>query len=255
MATGFLWLWLAIANMSGSSLAESLQPSLFQMVLTQTQPGQVWMGRAVIAIAMAATLPFTRRPFALLVSALLAIAFTGSLAWLGHAGAGEGAHQNLHLTTDILHLVGAGIWPAGLVSLAGILHPPLMSGDPAALRVACLATRRFSTLSLFTVALLVISGIANSCFLIDSFHALVSTDYGRLLLLKLVLFAATLAVAAWNLLKLTPQLTVEKSSFFSATRQTAACVVIRNVLIEIGLSTLILLVVGLLGITAPAVHP
>ena len=49
------------------------------------------------------------------------------------------------------------------------------------------------------MAALAASGIANSYYLVGTFHALISTEYGRLLLLKLVLFGATIGIGAWNL--------------------------------------------------------
>jgi putative copper resistance protein D len=124
--SGFLWIWFATASMSGSGLSESLQPSLLWMVLTQTQPGRVWLLRAGIAPVLATALLFIfgkRRgsktaSLAIPLCALLAMALTASLAWLGHAGAGEGPNQNLHLAGDLLHLVAAGIWPAGLAPFA-----------------------------------------------------------------------------------------------------------------------------------------
>jgi len=260
-ASGFLWLWLAIVGMSGSSLSEALQPSLFWMVLSQTPPGHVWLLRAAIALVFAVALFFvrgTRREgkgasLAPSLCALSATLLTASLAWLGHAGAGEGPNQNLQLASDLLHLMAVGIWPAGLVPLAMFLRCFLKTRDPAALLTACVATRRFSALSLLTVAILAMSGVANTYFLVGTLHALLSTDYGRLLLLKLALFAATIGIGAWNLL-LTPRSVVVGGPPSGEAENAALAKIVRNVLIEIALVTLILLVVGLLGITPPAMH-
>jgi putative copper resistance protein D len=261
-ASGFLWLWFTIASMSGASLSESLQPSLLWMVLTETQPGHVWMLRTGIALVFAVALflmPGTPRGAipALLPSSLCALSatlLTASLAWLGHAGAGEGPHENLQLAGDLLHLIAAGIWPAGLVPFVIFLRCFLKTRDPAALLAACVATRRFSALSLFTVGILVMSGIANSYFLVGTLHAFVSTDYGLLLLLKLALFTAAVAIGAWNLLRLTPRLAIPGGSLPQDAQNAALAKVVRNVLIEIALGALILLVIGLLGIMPPAIH-
>jgi len=260
-ASGFLWLWFAIVTMSGSSFTESLQPGLFWMVLTQTQPGNVWLVRAGIGLVFAIALLFvsgTRRglkaaswPSSL--CALSAPLLTASLAWLGHAGASEGPNQNLHLASDLLHLSAAGIWPASLVPFTIFLRLFLKPRDPALLVAACAATRRFSAISLFTVGLLALSGMVNSYFLVGTFHLLVSTDYGRILILKLALFSATIAIAAWNLLKLKPQLPVAGGSP-DAAQAAALAKIARNILLEIGIVTLILLVTGLLGTTPPATH-
>jgi len=261
--SGFLWLWFAIASMSDSGLLDALRPSLFWMVLTQTPPGFVWLLRAGIALIFAIALFFAfgtkdrwsvaRWPIPL--CALSAIALTASLAWLGHAGAGEDANQNLHLGADLLHLLSAGIWPAGLAPFAIFLSCFLKSKDPSLLSAACVATRRFSAFSLFTVAVLFASGIANSYFLVGTFHAVVSTEYGLLLVLKIVLACVAVGFGAWNLFAFTPRLAFAEGTLPDETQSAALGKVVRNVWVEFCLSSLVLLVVGLLGITAPATHP
>jgi putative copper resistance protein D len=103
------------------------------------------------------------------------------------------------------------------------------------------------------VALLAGSGIANSYFLVGNFHALLSTGYGKLLLLKFALFSAMFAIGGWNLFIVRNQLTSLEVPSRDAPC-TALATVARNVWIEIGLGTVVLLVVGLLGILPPAVH-
>jgi copper resistance protein D len=255
LVSGFLWIWVAIAGMSGTSLSEAFQWDLFRMVLGQTQPGHVWMVRTGLLLVLAATLPFFPRgatgskaaSLGLSFGALAGLLLTGSLAWLGHAGAGEGPEQNLQLAGDIVHLVAAGVWPAGLVPLALLLGCSLPAGEPGSRLGACVATRRFSTLSLVAVAVLGLSGVVNSYYLVGTFHALVSTEYGRLLMLKLALFGATIGIGAWNLFLCKSRLPGEAENL-------AVGKVARNVIIEIVLATLILLVVGWLGISPPAGH-
>jgi putative copper resistance protein D len=260
--SGFFWIWFAIASMSGSGLLESLQPSLFWMVLTQTPPGQVWVLRAGIVLVLAIGLFFalgTQRGrkgmrLAIPLCALLATALTASLAWLGHAGAGEGPNQNLHLSGDVLHLVAAGIWPAGLAPFAIFLGCFLKARDHGSLLAACEATRKFSALSFLIVGVLFASGIANSYFLVRTFHALVSTDYGLLLVLKIVLACVAVGFGACNLLALKPRFMTGRGSPPDETHRTALTKVARNVGVEFWLASLVLLVVGLLGITPPAAH-
>ena len=68
------------------------------------------------------------------------------------------------------------------------------------------ATRRFSTLGTVSVATLMASGIVNAWILVGSVHALFVTEYGRLLMLKLGVFAIMLVFAAVNRFWLTPRL-------------------------------------------------
>jgi len=259
-ASGFLWLWFSIAGMSGSSLRESLNADLFKMVLTQTRPGHVWILRAAIALLLAgAAIPASvaRRGFktarpVLWLRTLLGASLAGSLAWLGHAGAAEGPLANIHLTADVLHLLSAAVWPGGLLPFAFLLRLLLKSREPALLGVLCLATRRFSSISLAAVGFLAGSGSVNSYFLVGNLHALFSTEYGRLLLFKLGLFAAMAAIGAVNLLHFKPQLSGVPDR--AAIDVAALKKIARNVFVELCLATVVLLVVGMLGITPPALH-
>ena len=166
-----------------------------------------------MALVLAVTLFFRRRdsqrlPPAWWLGAVSATLLTASLAWLGHAGASEGPNQNVELAGDVLHLVSAGLWPAGLGTALALFLGCYLHGErePISLLVAGAATRRFSALSLVAVGLLAVSGIANSYFLVGSFHMLFTSDYGRLLLLKLALFLAMMVF--WGV-----------ESFFSAKRR------------------------------------
>jgi putative copper resistance protein D len=261
--SGFGWLWLAVAGMSGSTLWDSLQPSLLWMVLTQTSPGHIWLVRAGIAAALAVGLffgPVTRRgsPGASLafgLCAALAMSLTASLAWLGHAGASEGPGQNLELGSDIIHLIASGAWPGGLAPLALFLGCYLRNhADAGSLEVACVVTRRFSAVSLVAVGALAVSGLANSYYLVGGIHALVTTEYGRLLMAKVVLFIAMIAIGGWNLCITRKRLGRSPELPPDELQSGALATVARNVGIEIALGTLVLIAVGALGAMAPAIH-
>jgi len=111
------------------------------------------------------------------------------------------------------------------------------------LSAARAAVRRFSAMSLITVAVLAASGVVNACFLVGSFHALAATNYGRLLVIKVVLFASAASLGAWNLLMHKPRLEIAPESL----KATA-----RNVWIEVALGILIVFVVAIMGTMPPA---
>jgi putative copper resistance protein D len=143
------------------------------------------------------------------------------------------------LTADVCHLLAASLWPAGLLPFALLLRRTLKAG---ALPAAYVVARRFSAMSLITVVVLAGSGAVNAYFLVGSFHALVATDYGRLLILKLALFAAAATLGAWNLLVHEPKI---------ETVPGAPASMARKVWIEAALGTLIVLVVAILGTLPP----
>jgi putative copper resistance protein D len=241
--SGFLWFWVAAAGMNGSGLKEALNLQLFELIIQQTPPGQVWVVRSGIGVVLAVVLCFPRGAWRWVVGLVLAAAFTGSLAWLGHAGAGEDGRLGWMLTADVTHLLAAGTWPAGLLPFALLLRRLMKSG---AVSEAYAAARRFSAMSLVTVGVLAASGVVNAFFLVGSFPALVSTDYGRLLIVKVTLFAIAAGLGAWNLLVHKPRIEQDP---------TALGAIARKVWIEVGLGTLIVVVVAIMGTLPPGSSP
>lgn len=86
----------------------------------------------------------------------------------------------------------------------------------------------------------------NSWNLLGGPGDLVATGYGRLLLIKIGLFLAMVAIAAVNRLRLTPRLPAPAPAALRALR--------RNSLAETTLGLSVLLVVGALGTMEPTVH-
>jgi putative copper resistance protein D len=113
------------------------------------------------------------------------------------------------------------------------------------------SAQRFSTLGIVSVATLLATGIVNAWILVGSFTALLATQYGQLLMLKIMVFALMLGFAAVNRLALTPRLagSPESSARIEALRRLT-----RNSVVEIGLGFLIFAMVGMLGTLHPAIH-
>ena len=137
---------------------------------------------------------------------------------------------------------------------AALLVRLLKSEHPAVLGIAAPITRRFSMISLLAVAALAVTGSLNSVFMIGEIQAVFTTPYGRLLLAKLVLFAAMVCIGAWNLLVLKPKFTTDVQPENFANQNLVARSLFRNVLCEIGIGTAVFLIVGILGISSPPTH-
>jgi copper resistance protein D len=169
-----------------------------------------------------------------------------SLAWTGHAGATAGQAGDLHVAADALHLCAAAAWIGGLLSLLLFFAAARRTRSPDWMSLVRKATERFSIMGMVSVAVLLATGLVNAWILVGSFHALIVTKYGQLLLLKLGVFAAMLALAATNRLWLTPRLDLAGEG---ALRWLA-----RNSAIEFALGLVVLAIVGMLGILHPAIH-
>jgi copper resistance protein D len=109
-------------------------------------------------------------------------------------------------------------------------------------------TRRFSILGMVSVAVILVSGIINTYEILGMLAFSIGTDYNRLLLGKIGLFFAMLAIAAVNRRRLTPRLSDEHDQK-RAMRQLQL-----NSLTEAGLGVLILAIVAVLGRIPPHVH-
>src|SRR5204862_2444489 len=91
----------------------------------------------------------------------------------------------LSLSVDWLHLVATAVWIGGLGVLALAVLPAIRRMPPDQ-RGAALAPlmRRFSTLALVCVELLLFTGLYHAWAHVDAPSSLTSTQYGRALLAK-----------------------------------------------------------------------
>jgi putative copper resistance protein D len=173
-----------------------------------------------------------------------------SLAWAGHGAASPGPLGIVHLLGDALHLLTSAFWPGALASLAAFLFLLLKSSQFEAIGLVAPVVRRFSASSLIAVAVMALTGLSNSIFMVGSFRALLTSAYGQILVSKLILFFVMIGFGAWNLLLLKPKIAAEFPAV-SPEQKSAVHLLLRNVLWEIGLGTFVILIVGLLGITPP----
>jgi len=246
-ATGVLWLLLVATSISGLPLTADI----FSSVIEDTRFGTVASLRCGMAAALAMALASDRFAPARALGLGMGLGLTTSIAWTGHAGSTGGALGSLQLIADACHLVAAAVWLGGLVALVLLLQGTRREPTGVAFNCAHQATRRFAAIGLITVVVLLFTGLANAWILVGSWHALVASTYGRLLLLKAALLTATLAVAAVNRWVVTPRLrrSTGDQPGFELLRQLK-----RNSQAEIGLLSLVYAVVGVLGTIAPALQ-
>jgi putative copper export protein len=165
------------------------------------------------------------------------------LAWFSHAAAGTGPWGWIQLGNDLLHLVGAALWPGGLVPLWWLL------GRPVSEDVKRDALLRFSNVAVVVAPLVGATGVLSAYFRMHDLAPLFTTDYGRYVLLKMGCFLLLIALGAVNRFRLIPAL-VNPSSEISETPADWRKLR-RNVLIEQSLFVVILFAVARLGVLAP----
>jgi putative copper resistance protein D len=260
VTSGFLQFWAVSADMSGLSLSDSLSKNTLSTVLFQTQFGHIcqWrLGFAAVFAVMMSTLVgkkwlFRRKVTVLEIGAgLVAVALIVSLAGTGHAAATGGPTLPLRLLADGAHLLAASIWPAGLLPFALFLGCVRATDDTTRLGSVRDAIRRFSNLSFLVVGILIASGIINSYFIVGSFHALFTSDYGQILCLKLLILLVMLGIAACNRYQVLPLLFAQAMVPDSNAITLLLNRLRRFVLVEFTLAVAIVVVVSNLGITPP----
>jgi copper transport protein len=135
-----------------------------------------------------------RGPVALM--ALLGISALTLLAAQGHAS--QAPLAPLSVAFDAGHLTAVSLWVGGLVCLAPVLlrTPHVLPDAGAALASAALA--RFSRVALWSVVAIVITGLVRAAGELSSPEQLLTTGYGRSLLLKASLLAPILLLARRN---------------------------------------------------------
>jgi putative copper export protein len=118
---------------------------------------------------------------------------------------------------EVAHVIAAGLWLGGL--------PPLL----AALRVLPAAEHqglvlRFSRLGYVVVAVIALTGPLQAFFLVGAWSRIWSTAYGHVLVVKTVLFALALVLAAENRFRFAPRLNPGRSGAERAGRALLATV-------------------------------
>lgn len=255
VVSGAAWLVVLAQSMSDSPLPKLLSEGILWIVLLQTGFGRDWLARFILAVALAAVLAsfLSPRPgksvWIKTMAVALAAGLVGTLAWGGHAVGGSGVEGMVHPIADVLHLVAAAAWVGMLLPLALLLA--VAGNDAASVSMARVATVRFSTCGIASVGTLLVTGSINTWYLAGSIPALADTDYGRLLLTKVALFFAMVAIAAVNRLWLTPRLVRDASA---STTQDALRQLRRNTVIEVIIGAIIIAIVAVLGITPPGLH-
>jgi copper resistance protein D len=250
VVSGIAWFALQVTDMTDGSLTAAWKSGVVHTVLFKTHAGTIWWVRLAILAALAIVLvAFARlrekpRRAAIITALALAVANLTSCAWLSHAAADQGPFGTLHLGIHAAHMLAASFWLGGLFPLAMLLWPVQPGRDNNDLAVVHHVGVRFGNIALFAVAVIVLTGIANTALLVQDASDLTSGAFAKLLAAKLLLLLLMLVLAGNNRQWLLPRLA-------SARPSDAVAWLRRSVLGELALGAAVLLIAGALGITPP----
>lgn len=173
-------------------------------------------------------------PLALFGAAMLLC----SELFLGHTASVQ--PRAITALADLVHLGTAAIWCAGAWLLSYTLIRRKIAGVTLSPRVMA---SRFSSLATVSVIAVSITGIILSFLILDGFGNVWSTQFGKFLILKVVLVAALAALGAYNRWRLLPDLETNREGVTSQFRLTMVA--------ESAIFIAILLVTALLVAASP----
>jgi putative copper resistance protein D len=239
------------AGLAGSFMA-ALQPAAFKSALLEMHFGLSSLIRGAVAVVAAVSICVMRAGRALWwICAFGGSVVCASFAWMGHGAATDGVAGWLHLAGDIAHSLAAAGWIGALAMFFVLLRGPLPSQQQWALAQSL---GQFSGIGTVLVALLILSGVINSVFLVGwNISHIATTPYGQVLAAKLFLFALMLALAAVNRYQHSPALARALAN--SADAGKALGTMRRSVIAETGAATGVLALVSWLGTLAPVTAP
>lgn len=174
--------------------------------LGQTRFGKLWLLRIGLIVLEGLILSacawwFMRhRRLESAAAWVVALAMPIPFSLIAHASA-QPVGRAVAIMADMIHLLSAGIWIGGIFILTTVLFPVLRKLDTHQRRqVLIVAIPRFSLLMIIAWAALGLTGFYAGWLQVGNLHALTTTSYGQSLIVKLILLAIALTIAAINLL-------------------------------------------------------
>jgi putative copper export protein len=256
LIVAFLMIAVVSLFIQGAKLQQGAMPSLDVLLryLTMTQSGKVWLLREAYGAALAVVIFWLARNAASLKAIRLVFFLTlplvASRSFTSHAVAVK-EDTMVAVAADVTHLIATGLWGGGLLTLFWVLYRGTKKYT-LPLSWAAETVRRFSRLALASVAVLLLTGLYQSWIQVGDLQTLFGTDYGRVLVFKVVIFIAMLGLGALNFFSTGPRL------LRAAQESTNELSPARKALTRIGtesfLALLVFFVTGLLTVLPPGVH-
>ncbi len=186
-----LQMFLALAQILGVPLDRAMSPDVAATYAWDIPLTRALALVAVLAAVIAIGCLFTATLGMTALWLVLAAAAVALPALAGH-GSGFGDHA-LALTSGVAHTVAAALWIGGLMAL--LFHGIRRDAGYAQGGPLRDAAARFGVTATVCVALLAVSGAANAYTRLDTVGQLLTTEYGRGVLTKILLILVLVGVA------------------------------------------------------------
>ncbi|MCZ3386422.1 MAG: bifunctional copper resistance protein CopD/cytochrome c oxidase assembly protein [Actinomycetia bacterium] len=235
LASWLAWVWallalvvvvLSYAETFATTVTDSLGlPKLLSFV-SQSNQGSAWLVAASLAAFAGVVAREADRPLGAWVALLLALGATLPPAVTGHA-ASAGNHD-LATSSLVVHIMGVSLWVGGLLALVWYART---DG-----RFLPLAVRRFSPLAFWAFVGVGVSGAVNALIRLGDIDVLFTTQYGAVVLIKVMAFVA-LGLLGWaHRRHALPQLDAGAPHAFARLAAVEAAIMVFTIGVGVGLA-------------------
>jgi len=211
----------------------------------------IWVFRLVLSATLVLLILSSRAAGVRLKAIILAVVILlATIALTGNSGSNDGPLWLQHRLSDAVHLVASGVWIGALVVFSRLVTMSVRADREEDLRNVHDALARFAGVGTLAVGTLTLSGMTNPGLFLSS----LDSAYGQVLLAKLGVFGAMLALAGANRFLLTPRLSATLDG--RGRLRTAVNALRISVIVETALGFVVLALVAWLGVLpAPTFEP
>lgn len=183
---------------AGVTWGEAFKPDLLTETVNQTTLGSIWLIQMVCIIGLFITTYFATQSRSVssfkdwVISLLFFIGLLISKSLTSHAAGST--HEIMAVFMDFLHLLAASIWLGTLFSLIFLLPRGQKTKYWQSIH-------RFSFWAMMSVAIILLTGIYGSFEYISTFSSLFNSNYGKVLIGKVLLFLIMLVLGIFHYYK------------------------------------------------------
>lgn len=181
----------------------AIHPQFLKTVISLTRFGHLWIIQAEIVLIlfflgtlMAKDLKGVKHLIHF-GAGILAIGLLISKSMTGHAA--STTHPVVSITVDVVHMIAASVWLGSLLGMV-VLIPRLLHSNAniEQRQLYWESIRRFSPWGIMSVLVLMLTGLYAALQQIPTMYALLHTDYGKTLIVKLGVFCCMLGLAVYH---------------------------------------------------------
>ncbi len=190
---------LTLSDVLAQPVPSVLDPALLWSFVRDIEVGRALLVQAVLALVVGVSAYVVRTTTGAALVGLVALVALVPPTLTSHAG--TAADHTVAVTSLMVHVVAVSLWCGGIAALVLL--------GTADRRPFPVAVPRFSVLALWCAVAVAASGLVSAWVRLGDVAALVTTSYGRLVLLKLVLIAVLSGFGLWHRRASLPRLSSE----------------------------------------------